>query len=416
MSHDSGIGRMPACVLPLVTAIDKRNRALSTLPRLSSRLAIIVSACFLPLTSWAADDAARLRSIVDKAILPLMAENKVPGMAVAVTVDGKPYVFNYGVASKEARTPVSDATLFELGSVSKAFTATLVSYAQVLGKLALDDPAGKYLPYPPGSDIGKATVLHLGTYTAGGLPLQFPDDVADDQADAYFAKWKAQAAPGTQRRYSNPSLGLFGEIAAKALKSDFSDAMESRILPGLGLRNSYLRVPPAAMADYAWGYNQENKAVRMNPGILAMQAYGVRSTAADMIRFVQANIAPEGLAEPMRRAVEGTHVGYFKVGPMVQGLGWEQYPYPVSLATLLAGNSQTMAWEPNPATRLNPARAPSGPTLFNKTGSTSGFSNYVAFVPARKIGVVLLANKSYPIPARIKAAHAILEQLAPNPQ
>ena len=135
-----------------------------------------------------------------------------------------------------------------------------------------------------------------------------------------------------------------------------------------------------------------------------------------MIRFVQANIAPEGLAEPMRRAVEGTHVGYFKVGPMVQGLGWEQYPYPASLATLLAGNSQTMAWEPNPATRLNPARAPSGPTLFNKTGSTSGFSNYVAFVPARKIGVVLLANKSYPVPARIKAAHAILEQLAPDPQ
>jgi beta-lactamase class C len=52
------------------------------------------------------------------------------------------------------------------------------------------------------------------------------------------------------------------------------------------------------------------------------------------------------------------------------------------------------------------------PTLFNKTGSTNGFGTYVAFVSDQKIGVVMLANKNFPIPARIAAVHAVLEQLA----
>jgi beta-lactamase class C len=131
-----------------------------------------------------------------------------------------------------------------------------------------------------------------------------------------------------------------------------------------------------------------------------------------MIHFVQENIDPSQLAEPMRRAVEGTHVGYFEVGDMVQGLGWEQYPYPVTLERLLDGNSESMLFDAKPARQLSPPRTPSGSTLFNKTGSTDGFGSYVLFVPEKKIGIVMLANRSYPIPARVKAAYAILEQAA----
>ena len=368
----------------------------------------------LPAPTHAADDAAKLRAVVDQSIRPVIAEYDLPGVAVAVTIDGQASFFNYGLASREHHTPVTENTLFELGSISKTFTATLASYALATGKLSLDEHPGKYLPALKGAAIDKASVLHLGTYTAGGLPLQFPDEVPDDGMLAYFKQWKADAAPGTQRRYSNPSLGLFGHMAALSLGSGYADAIESRILSGLGLKHTYVRVPANAMRDYAWGYNQANKPGRMSPGPLAAETYGIRSSAADMIRYLQLNIDPSGLETPLRRAVEGAHVGYFKIGGMVQGLGWEQYAYPVSLADLQAGNSQSMIWEANPASALVPPQTSPPATLFNKTGSTSRFGAYAAFVPAKKIGIVILANKNYPIPARVKAAYEILEQLAPS--
>ena len=362
--------------------------------------------CFLPQTGFAANDPAKIRAIVDAAVHPIMSEHGVPGMAVAVTVDGQAYFFNYGVASRENKTPVSEATLFELGSISKILTATLASYAQVVGKLSLGDRPGKYMPQLEGSAIDKASLLNLGTYTAGGLPLQFPEHVSNDRMSAYFRQWTPAAEPGTQRTYSNPSLGLFGHLAALALKTEFVVAIEEQLLPQLGMTHSYIHVPKSAMANYAWGYDEHNKPVRMNPGVFAAEAYGIKSTSADMIGFVQANIAPSRLESPIRRAVEGTHVGYFKVGNMVQGLGWEQYSYPITLKQLLAGNSYAIIREANAAKRVVASPTRSAPTLFNKTGSTGGFHG-----PENKIGIVMLANKNYPIPARIKAAHSILVQL-----
>ena len=373
----------------------------------------VLSACLVPFTSWAADDSARIRAIVDAAIRPLMAQHDVPGMAVAVTVDGKPLFFNYGLASREHHIPVSETTLFELGSISKVFTGTLGAYAQELGMLSLDDHPGKYMPELKGSAIDKASLLHLATYTAGGFPMQVPDEVSSDaQVPGYFKQWQPDAAPGTVRRYSNPSIGLFGHLAALALKRDFADTMQTQIFPQLGLKHSYIHVPQSAMADYAWGYDQANKPRRVKPGVFAAEAYGVKSSSADMIRFVQVNIDPGKLEEKTRRAVAGTQVGYFAVGDMVQGLGWEQYAYPISLERLLGGNTNGPVREQLAAR----PRAPSGPTLFGKTGSTGGFGNYVAFVPAHKIGIVMLANKSVPIPVRITAAHAILAQLIPVAQ
>ena len=255
-------------------------------------------------------------------------------------------------------------------------------------------------------------MLNVGTYTAGGLPLQLPASVRNDATMvAYLKAFKPAAAPGELRQYSNPSLGLFGRIAALAMKRGFADVMENDIFPTLGLKHSCIRVPKAAMDRYAWGY-KGNKAVRVTPAVFADETYGVKTSAADLIRFVEVNIAPGKLDAPMRRAVEATHVGYFKIGAMVQGLGWEQYGFPATLETLRAGNSSDMIFKPQAATVLTPPRAPGGVTLFNKTGSTSGFGSYVAFVPARKIGIVMLANRNFPIPARIDAAHAVLEALS----
>lgn len=131
-------------------------------PKLNRRLAAaLVACCCVPLPGWAADDSGKIRALVDAAIRPLMAEHGMPGMAVAVTVADKAFFFNYGVASRETLVPVSETTLFELGSISKTFTATLAAYAQVQGKLSLAEHPSKYMPQFKGYAIDKATLLHL---------------------------------------------------------------------------------------------------------------------------------------------------------------------------------------------------------------------------------------------------------------
>ena len=111
--------------------------------------------------SFAANDALPgIRSAVDRAIRPVMAKYGIPGLAAGVLVDGKAYVFCYGVASADTRQPVTRETLFEIGSISKTFTATLATYAQVSGYLSLSDNVSKYLPELQHSpfEIGRAHV------------------------------------------------------------------------------------------------------------------------------------------------------------------------------------------------------------------------------------------------------------------
>src|ERR1700744_3651461 len=114
--------------------------------------------------------------IVTGLIQPVMAPYGIPGRAVGNPLRGQPHVYNYGVASKATGQPVTAETLFEIGSISKTFTATLTAYAQITGKLSLSDTPGQYFPSLRGSNIDKVTLLNLGTHTPGGFPLQVPDD------------------------------------------------------------------------------------------------------------------------------------------------------------------------------------------------------------------------------------------------
>jgi beta-lactamase class C len=386
---------------------------LSGIARLAGTLALAVaSSGLLPAPLEASDDASKVAAAVERAFRPLMKQHDVPGLAVAVTAGGRQHFFYYGVASKEAGTKVDADTLFEIGSVSKMFTATLAGYAQATGALSLNDHPGKFMPTLRDGGIDKVSLVNLGTYTSGGLPLHLPNEVkTNDQMAAFLRQWKPSAAPGVRREYSNPSAGLLGHLTALAMKGQFADLIEAGLLPKLGIRQCFIRVPQAQMQNYAQGY-RDNKPIRMRQAVFDVEAYGLKCNAAGLIGLVEANMRPESLEPGVRRAVEATQTGYFKVGGLVQGFGWEQYPYPVALARLVAGNSTDMSMKPNAATRIDPPRMPSEPTLFNKTGSTSGFSAYAAFVPDRKIGIVMLANTSLPSPPRVTAAHAVLESLA----
>nr|WP_267551769.1 class C beta-lactamase [Rhizobium rhizogenes] len=383
------------------------------------KLGAVASCLFYGVAAHAADgsEQAQMEQAVNAIIQPLMAENDVPGLAVGITVKGKRYTFNYGVASKESGQKVTDDTLFELGSISKTFTAALGSYAEVSGKLSFADKATKYLPALSGTSFDKISLLDLVTYSAGGLPLQFPDDVTDnDKMIAYYRNWRPSYAPGTYRLYSNTSIGLFGYLAAQAMGEPFDTLMQDKIIRGLGLNHTFVRVPPGEMGNYAYGYSKLGKPIRVNPGVLDTQAYGIKTTAPDMLSVLEANMGSSKLDPTLQHAIAATHVGFYTVGDTTQGLGWEIYAYPTTLARLLEGNSSDMALDPHKITRLSPPQQPRKDSWLNKTGSTNGFGAYAAFVPSKQIGIVLLANKNYPIPERVKAAYKIMTAIGNLPE
>lgn len=371
--------------------------------------ALLTAALTLVAPPLLADD---LQSQVDGIIQPLMREQGIAGMAVAVYANGQSYYFSYGWANKADKQAVTRDTLFEIGSLSKTFTATLAALASAEGKLDLNAPASRYQPALAKAPIGSASVLELGAYSGDCLPLQFPDEVqTPEQTLAWLKNWKRVAEHGTQRCYSNPSLGLFGDLAARSQQRPFAELMTQDLLPRLGLKHTYLEVPAKERGLYAQGYDAADKPVRVNPGPYADEAYGIKTSASDLLRYVQLQVQPAELDPALRKAIAITQGGYFQVGAMTQGLGWERYPYPVTLDTLLAGNGAKMIREPQATRALSPS-APAEPAAwYNKTGATGGFGAYAAFVPAKQMGIVLLANRNYPNEERVRAAQRILSSL-----
>ncbi|OCJ62072.1 class C beta-lactamase [Agrobacterium tumefaciens] len=360
--------------------------------------------------AFAADDA-RLKAITDAAIKPVMEKNGIPGLAVGISVDGENHVFTYGVMSKTTGQPVTPQTLFELGSISKTFTVTLSTYAETQGKLSLSGKVEDYLPSMKGKPFGDVTLMHLGTHTAGGFPLQVPDNVkTEPQLLAYLKAWKPAYKAGTHRTYANPSIGMLGYVTAKAMGQSYDSAMQDVLFQALGLKSTFTVVPKAKMADYAQGYKRTGEPARMTPAILSSEAYGVRSTATDMIRFVNANMGLEKLDGKLQQAIANTHTGYFSVGAMTQDMIWEQYAYPAALKTLIETNSGALL-KTVPVSEISPPMKPRGDFFINKTGSTNGFGAYVAFIPEQKLGIVILANKNYPNEDRVAVAYEILNGL-----
>lgn len=374
-------------------------------------LAILSLTSFVTFAKTELTVSSQLKSVVDDCAKGLINEYDIPGLAVAVTIDGKRYFYNYGFADESKGSLVTNDTIFELGSISKTFAATLTGYAQEKGKLDMDDKVKDYIPELENSALGNTKLVNVATYTAGGLPLQFPSEVTNDaEMMQYYKTWKPEYEAGTKRKYSNPSIGLFGYIGALSMKSDYTEMMETVILPELGMTNTFVDVPKDKLNNYAFGYSSEGKPVRVNPGILDAQAYGIKSTSLDMLQYIEANMGQAQLNNDMENALEQTHIKYFNTDTFAQAVGWEGYDYPVSLSQLLKGNSSDVILN------AKPVQASESGTLgrdiwYNKTGSTGGFGAYVAYVPSEKIGIVILANKNYPNAERVEAAYHIISSV-----
>ena len=350
---------------------------------------------------------------VNETISALIKEQAIPGMAVGVIHKGKPHYYTYGLADVKLHKPVTTKTIFELGSVSKTFTGVLAGDSMARNEIKPTDSVKKYWPELTGPQWGNINVLHLATYSTGGLPLQIPDGIHNKSALLdYYQQWQPSWTPGTKRVYSNASLGLLGVLTANAAQMDFQQAMKTRVIEPLKLSNTWFHVPKSHEKHYAWGY-VNNQPRHVSPGMLDDESYGLKSSIEDMTKWVQINLDSNVVkSRTLRKGIDLSQLGYYySENKIYQGLGWEMYDYPVNEELVIRNSSNDVALMAKEIQAVKPEHMDGRQLLIHKTGATNGFGAYVAFIPSEKIGIVMLANKNFPNAQRVKAAFAILNVL-----
>ncbi len=202
-------------------------------------------------------------SKVDTLIQTFMAARHVPGMAVAIQANGVTVLSKgYGVANLVRKTPVTPATRFEIGSLTKQFTAAAVLRLAASGKLQLSDPLSKYVPrYAAARTV---TIRQLLIHASG-----IPDYVSTnhflaiashrpggfDQILALVEHLPLDFPPGTKSVYSNTNYILLGRIIEVASGGDYDRFVRENVLAAAGMTRSTTIAAENRLDDMATGYN-----------------------------------------------------------------------------------------------------------------------------------------------------------------
>ena len=167
-------------------------------------------------------------------------------------------------------------TLFEIGSVSKTFTATLAGYALARTRCVSTTAPASTGRHCRAAASTASSLLDLATYTAGGLPLQFPDSVQKDQAQIrdYYRQWQPTYAPGSQRLYSNPSIGLFGYLAARSWASRSNGLWSSKCSRHWASNRPTSTCPRRRWRSTPQGYGKDDRPLRVGPARWMPKATG----------------------------------------------------------------------------------------------------------------------------------------------
>ena len=196
---------------------------------------------------------------------------------------------------------ITAETIFEIGSITKVFTALLLADMAERGEVALDDPVRKYLPSGvtvPSRGRREITLADLATHTSGlprdpvNLDLRSLDDPWAEYrpADlyAFLKSYSLQRDPGAHVEYSNVGMGLLGHALAARAGVSYEALLTRRVLDPLGMRNTSVVVDEGRRARRATGHNQALAPVPWWHFDSMAGAGGMNSTASDMLVFAEA--------------------------------------------------------------------------------------------------------------------------------
>jgi D-alanyl-D-alanine carboxypeptidase len=236
---------------------------------------------------------ASLGGAIDPVVLAAMQQQNIPGMTVALAKQGTLlYVQGYGVSDLSTRQATGPGVIFEIGSITKQFTAALIMKLQEQGRLRVDDSIAVYLPeydFPP-----TITLRMMLTHTSGLADFtnfpQLGDWVKHGVSEATVLRAVSRAPlqfqPGIQYAYSNSNFFALGTIIEKISGQSYEANLEQYIFNPLGLMNTYYALPSASQS--ATGYT--NNGSGLVPAILwdrstAFAAGALSSNVSDLVTW-----------------------------------------------------------------------------------------------------------------------------------
>ncbi|WP_177225862.1 serine hydrolase domain-containing protein [Arsenicibacter rosenii] len=315
-----------------------------------------------------------MRTALDKQVDSLarryFAGQNGAGMSIGVVRNDSVFMYHYGETTKGSGQLPAANTIYEIGSVSKTFTATMLADAVRRGLVKLTDPVSNYLPasIPVLQKGGKpVTLLQLANHTSG-LP-RLPDNLFTANAsetnpykhydrDALFSYLKSAKlnSAGTYE-YSNLGAGLLGTVLEIVNKQPYEQMLTAEIGKPLGLAQTKLNLTSEDIRQFAQGHDAEGHAVSSWEFQALAGAGGIRSTLSDMLLYVKAELAKGDT--PLSKDMQLTQQITF-TNKQIVGLGWHK---------------TRDGW-------------------FWHNGQTGGYSSFAGFEPTKKMAVVVLTNSA----------------------
>src|SRR5437016_3064667 len=304
-------------------------------------------------------------------------QKQATGIVVGVIDSKGSRVISSGTMGLSDKRPVNGDTVFDVGSITKVFTALLLADMARHGEVSLDDPAAKYLdakkvklPERGGKQI---TLVDLATHTSG-LPLRPTNLVSKDPNDKYrgytvdlmyecLSSFTLPRDIGTKYEYSNLGYGLLGHVLEKRLGRAYADLVESRITQPLGMKDTRIDLTPAMKSRMAAGYNNELMPIATEWHFGALQSAGAfSSTANDLLKFLAAVLVykQSPLLPAMKSMLDIRRPGGMQPSTEI-ALAWNVY----------VDGEQKVVW---------------------KNGSVGGYRSFIGYDPKAGVGVFALTS------------------------
>jgi CubicO group peptidase (beta-lactamase class C family) len=336
---------------------------------------------------------------IDNLVQEFAKRENVPGAAWGVVVDGKlVHVGTTGYRELATKTAVNADTVFRIASMTKSFTAMAIMKLRDEGKLALDDPAERYVPelkglkYPT-SDSPRVTVRHLLSHAEG-----FPEDNpwGDQQLAATEEEFSAMMRrgipfsnpPGVAYEYSNYGFAILGRIVQNVSKMPYRQYIGTHILRPLGMTSTTLEPKSVAADRLAHGYRWEDQQWKEEPQLPdgAFGAMGGMLTSInDLARYVSAYVA----AWPPRDGPESAPISRASLREMQQIWRWR----PATVTRTPAGTVQLNAG--GYGYGLGISQTCDFGHVVAHSGGLPGFGSQMRWLPEYGVALIAMGNRTY---------------------